>query len=84
VIPIEADAEVECAQSLGSILGVALDARNGGVELSVLWVLVVAAVFAPPGLDELRDHLARADPALIAAAAALQLGSCLAFVAAFR
>lgn len=54
------------------------------VELGVLIALVVAAVLAFPGLDELRARLAGADPALIAGAAALELGSCLAFVAAFR
>jgi uncharacterized membrane protein YbhN (UPF0104 family) len=54
------------------------------VELGVLTALLVAAVLALPGLDELRDRLAGADPALIALAAALEIGSCLAFVAAFR
>jgi hypothetical protein len=54
------------------------------VELGVLAALLVAAVFALPGLDELRDRLAGADPALIALAATLEIGSCLAFVAAFR
>lgn len=54
------------------------------LELGVLVGLVGAAVLALPGLDQLRARLAGADPALIAVAAALELGSCLAFVAAFR
>jgi uncharacterized membrane protein YbhN (UPF0104 family) len=54
------------------------------VGLGVLAVLLIAAVLALPGLGDLRDRLAGADPALIALAAALQIGSCLAFVAAFR
>ena len=54
------------------------------IELGVLVALVAAAVLAFPGLDELRARLAGADPALIAAAAALEVGSCLAFVATFR
>lgn len=37
-----------------------------------------------PALDELRSRLAGADPRLIALAAAFEVGSCLAFVAAFR
>jgi uncharacterized membrane protein YbhN (UPF0104 family) len=41
-------------------------------------------VFALPGLDELRERLAGADPRLIAVAAVLEVSSCLAFVAAFR
>jgi uncharacterized membrane protein YbhN (UPF0104 family) len=54
------------------------------LELGILVALVAGAVLAFPGLDELRARLAGADPALIGAAAAFELGSCLAFVAAFR
>jgi uncharacterized membrane protein YbhN (UPF0104 family) len=54
------------------------------IELGVFAALLVAAILALPGLDELRDRLAGADPSLIALAAALEIGSCLAFVAAFR
>ena len=54
------------------------------IELGVLVALVAGAVLAFPGLDELRARLAGADPALLAAAGAFELGSCLAFVAAFR
>jgi uncharacterized membrane protein YbhN (UPF0104 family) len=54
------------------------------VELGILVALAGGAVLAFPGLDELRARLAGADPALIALAAAFELGSCLAFVAAFR
>jgi uncharacterized membrane protein YbhN (UPF0104 family) len=50
----------------------------------VLGVLIVGAVVALPGLGELRDRLSGADPALIVLALVLELGSCLAFVAAFR
>lgn len=60
--------------------------RGGGRALgfAVLVVLVVGAVLALPGLGELRERLAGADPALIALAVLLELGSCLAFVATFR
>jgi uncharacterized membrane protein YbhN (UPF0104 family) len=54
------------------------------VEIGVFAALLVGAVIALPGLGELRQRLAGADPALIALAAALEVGSCLAFVAAFR
>lgn len=42
------------------------------------------AVASLPGLDEVRAHLAEAAPGWLALAAALQLASCLAFVAAWR
>ncbi len=54
------------------------------IEIGVFAALLVGALFAFPGLGELRDRLAGADPRLIALAAALEVGSCLAFVAAFR
>ena len=52
--------------------------------IGILAALIVGAVFAFPGLDELRERLAGADPRLLGLAAALEVGSCLAFVAAFR
>jgi uncharacterized membrane protein YbhN (UPF0104 family) len=67
--------------------GTEFEGLGGGrrlIGLAVLAALIVAAVFALPGLDELRTRLAGANPALIALAAALEVGSCLAFVAAFR
>ncbi len=54
------------------------------MEIGILAVLVVGAVIALPGLDEFRARLAGADPRLIVLAALLEVGSCLAFVAAFR
>ncbi len=53
-------------------------------EIGILVALVAGAVIALPGLDEFRSRLAGADPRLIVAAALLEVGSCLAFVAAFR
>ncbi len=61
-----------------------LGSKRRLVELAILGLLLVAAVGALPGLGEVRERLAGADPALIALAAALEVGSCLAFVAAFR
>ena len=61
--------------------------RHGGrriVEIGILVALVAGAVVALPGLDEFRSRLAGADPRLIVLAAVLEVGSCLAFVAAFR
>ena len=54
------------------------------VELGVFTLLIGGALFALPGLDDLRERLVGADPKLIVLAAALEVGSCLAFVAAFR
>jgi uncharacterized membrane protein YbhN (UPF0104 family) len=54
------------------------------VEVGVFLALIVGAIFTLPGLGDLRERLTGADPALIALAAALEIGSCLAFVAAFR
>jgi uncharacterized membrane protein YbhN (UPF0104 family) len=54
------------------------------VEIGVFVALLVGAVFAFPGLGDLRDRLANADPRLIVLAAVFEVGSCLAFVAAFR
>ncbi len=63
-----------------------LERWQGGrlIGIAVFGALIVGAVFALPGLGELRDRLAGADPVLVAVALLLELGSCLAFVAAFR
>jgi uncharacterized membrane protein YbhN (UPF0104 family) len=61
-----------------------LQSRRRLVEIGVFAALLVGAVVALPGLGDLRERLADADPALVALAAAFELGSCLAFVAAFR
>jgi len=46
--------------------------------------LLGLAVASLPGLDEIRDRLGGAGPGWLIAALALELGSCLAFVVAFR
>ena len=63
-----------------------LEGWNGRrlVEIGVFLALIVGAIFALPGLGDLRERLTGADPALITLALALEVGSCLAFVAAFR
>ena len=61
-----------------------LQSRRRLVELGLFAALLAGAVVALPGLSDLRDRLAAADPALVALAAAFELGSCLAFVVAFR
>jgi uncharacterized membrane protein YbhN (UPF0104 family) len=61
-----------------------IQGRRRLIEIGVFAALLVGAVVALPGLGDLRERLADADPALVALAAALELGSCLAFVAAFR
>ena len=58
--------------------------RRRLIEIAVFGTLIVGALFALPGLGELRDRLAGADAGLIALVAAVEIGSCLAFVAAFR
>jgi len=64
-----------------------LERWQGGrrlVEIGVFAALLIGALFAFPGLDDLRERLAGADARLIVLAAILEVGSCLAFVAAFR
>jgi uncharacterized protein (TIRG00374 family) len=61
-----------------------LNSRRRLIEIGVFGALLVGAVVALPGLGDLRERLAGADPRLIALAAALEIGSCLAFVAAFK
>jgi uncharacterized membrane protein YbhN (UPF0104 family) len=58
--------------------------RRRLVEIGVFATLIFGAVVAFPGLGGLRERLAGADPRLIALAAVIEIGSCLAFVAAFR
>jgi uncharacterized membrane protein YbhN (UPF0104 family) len=63
------------------------DRRRLGLRLvlvaAVLGGLVIA-IASLPGLGEVRDRLADASPGWLVAALALQVGSCLAFVVAFR
>jgi len=54
------------------------------VEIAVFAALIVGAVVTLPGLGDVRDRLAGANVWLIVAVAAVEIGSCLAFVAAFR
>ena len=58
--------------------------RRRLVEIALFAVLIAGAVAAMPGLGDLRERLSGADPVLIAVLAAVELGSCLAFVLAFR
>jgi len=58
--------------------------RRRLIEIGVFGALIVGAVLAFPGFGDLRARLAGADPRLIALAAVVEVGSCLAFVAAFR
>jgi uncharacterized membrane protein YbhN (UPF0104 family) len=58
--------------------------RRRLVEIGVFAILIAGAIAALPGLGDLRDRLAGADLSLVAAVAAVELGSCLAFVLAFR
>ena len=63
------------------------DRRRLALRLSLVAGVIAALAFAVtsmPGLGDVRDRLADASPGWLAAAAALQLASCLAFVAAFR
>ncbi len=63
------------------------DRRRLAVRLALAAGVVGAlslAVASLPGLDAVRERLSDASPGWLAAAALLQLGSCLAFVAAFR
>ena len=61
-----------------------LGSRRRLVELGVFGALIAGAIVALPGLGDLRERLAGADPSFVALAAVLELGSCLAFVVAFR
>jgi uncharacterized protein (TIRG00374 family) len=54
------------------------------LELAALAVVTVVAIGALPGLGELRQQFADANPALIVLVAVLQLGSTVSYVVAFR
>lgn len=54
------------------------------IGIAIFCALVAGAILAIPGLGNLRERLAGADLTLIAVAAACEISSCLAFVAAFR
>ena len=54
------------------------------VEIAVFAALIVGAIVTLPGLGDVRDRLAGANIGLIVAVAAVEIASCLAFVAAFR
>ena len=63
------------------------DRRRLALRLALVAGVIAALTFAVtslPGLGDVRDRLADAAPGWLLAAAALQLLSCLAFVAAFR
>lgn len=64
-----------------------LDVRHLGrrlVQIGVVVVVVVLVVWTLPGLSAVRDRLADASPAWLAVAFLSEMGSVLAFVAAFR
>jgi uncharacterized membrane protein YbhN (UPF0104 family) len=58
--------------------------RRGLLIVGAIVVGVAALIVLVPGLGSLRDRLAGAQPAWIAVAAALQLGSCAGYVLVFR
>jgi uncharacterized membrane protein YbhN (UPF0104 family) len=58
--------------------------RRGLLFVGAIVVVVAALIVLVPGLGSLRDRLAGAQPAWIAVAAALQLGSCAGYVLVFR
>src|SRR5215207_10286238 len=58
--------------------------RRSLVVLAAIVLAVVAAVVLVPGLGSLREKFMGAQPGWLALAAALQLGSCAAYVLAFR
>jgi len=58
--------------------------RRSLLTVGAIVLAVTAAIVLVPGLSSLRDHFAGAQPAWIAVAAALQLGSCAGYVLVFR
>src|SRR5512132_2035373 len=58
--------------------------RRGLLIVGAIVIAVAALIVLVPGLGSLRDRLAGAQPAWIAIAAALQLGSCAGYVLVFR
>jgi uncharacterized membrane protein YbhN (UPF0104 family) len=72
------------AADLPGEIALARPNRRRLVELGIFALLIGGALFALPGLDQVRERLAGADARLVVLAALLEVGSCLAFVAAFR
>ncbi len=58
--------------------------RRGLLTVGAIVIVVGALIVLVPGLGSLRDRLAGAQPAWIAVAAVLQLGSCAGYVLVFR
>ena len=58
--------------------------RRGLVSLVLLVILVGALMLAVPGLRDVADRLSEVNPAWIAAAIALEIGSCAGYVLAFQ
>lgn len=58
--------------------------RRSLLILAGVIVLLIAAITSVSGLSALREQLAGAEPALLVAAAALQVLSCVSYVVAFR
>jgi uncharacterized membrane protein YbhN (UPF0104 family) len=58
--------------------------RQSLLVLAAIVVVVAAAIVLVPGLGSLRDSLMGAQPAWLALAAVLELGSCAAYVVVFR
>jgi uncharacterized membrane protein YbhN (UPF0104 family) len=58
--------------------------RRRGLQTVALLGVLVAVVFLAPGLGEVRQHLADADPAWLALAVALEALSCSSYVLGFR
>ncbi len=54
------------------------------VEITAVVALVVVAISALPGLDEVRKRLAGADPVWVAAVVVTELASCAGYLLAFR
>jgi uncharacterized membrane protein YbhN (UPF0104 family) len=83
------EAEVVNRKDADPVVGAEMDLKEHWhgrrfVEVGVFLALIVGAIVALPGLGDLRSRLSGADPSFIALAALLEIGSCLAFVAAFR
>jgi uncharacterized protein (TIRG00374 family) len=55
-----------------------------GLEIAAIIALVVVAVSALPGLDEVRARLRGTDPAWVVALAAAEVGSCAGYLLVFR
>jgi uncharacterized membrane protein YbhN (UPF0104 family) len=87
VAAVSPEMEPESGASTTARLGNASQGWQGRrriVEIAVFAALIAGAVVTLPGLGDLRDRLAGADLGLILLVAAVEVGSCLAFVTAFR